>query len=249
MITTTSVNVNPCKGLYQIGAYACLIVILVALLDLGLTFVPSAATPDPGEGSVLDWFNLLQASPFLGLRGLGLWNILTIASSALLFLALYAAHQRLHPSASLLVAAILVAGAVIYIANNRALAMLHLSRQYALASGDAFRSQLLAAGRVLLAQAEDFTPGTFLSFFLADLAGLLMALLMLRSGLLGKTAAWLGLCGFTLMLVFTIWASFIPVYYSAALLLSALAGLLITGWYALVARGLFRLARHADLSD
>ena len=61
----------------------------------------------------------------------------------------------------MLAAVILCLGVTIYIANNAALSMLTLSNQYALATSEAQKSQLVAAGQVLLAQAEDFTPGAY----------------------------------------------------------------------------------------
>jgi Domain of unknown function (DUF4386) len=233
------------KPVYKLGGAAALVVILFSLLDLLLAFVPAAAAPDPGQGTVLDWFTLLQANWFLGLRGLGLWNIITLTSSILVFLALYAAHRRAYQAFASLAALLLFIGATLYIANNKALPLLTLSRQYALAASETQKAPLLAAGQVLLAQAEDFTPGAFVGFFFAEIADILMALLVLRSGLFGKKTAWVGLLGFVLMLVFTIWATFIPLFYTAALLVSAIGGLLITVWFFLVARRLFQLGRLA----
>lgn len=234
------------KSLYKIGGAAALVVTLVSLLDLLLTFLPAAATPDPGIGSVIDWFTLLRTSAFLGLRGLGLWNIITIASAVLVFLAIYVAHERRYPAAAALAALLLFIGATIYISNNKALPMLTLSNQYAQATSEVQKTQLLAAGQVLLAQAEDFTPGSFVGFFVVEIAEILMALLMLRSGLFGKVTAWVGLLGFVLMLVFTIWSTFIPVFYSAALLVAALGGLLSLVWFSLVSRRLFLFDRYVE---
>jgi hypothetical protein len=235
------------ESLYKLGGAAALALILVSLLDLALTFLPAGATPDPGQGSVIDWFRLIQDNWFLGLRGLGLWNIITSVSAVLVFLALYGAHRRVYQADAALAVLLLCIGATIYITNNTALPMLTLSEKYSLATSEAQKSQLVAAGQVLLAQAEDFTPGSFVGFFITEVAEILMALLMLRSGLFGKSTAWVGLLGFVLLLVFTIWSTFIPVFYAAALLVAALGGLLSMIWFLLVARRLFQLGRSAAL--
>jgi hypothetical protein len=229
------------ESVYKLGGAAALVIILVSLLDLVLTFLPAGATPDPGKGSVIDWFTLLQNHCFLGLRGLGLWNIITAASSVLVFLALYGAHRRFDQAHAALAALLLCMGATIYISNNAALPMLTLSGQYTRATSEAQKAQLVTAGQVLLAQAEDFTPGSFVGFFITEVAEILMALVLLRGRLFGKPTAWVGLLGFILLLVFTIWSTFVPVSYNAALLVAGLGGLLSSVWFFLVARRLFQL--------
>ena len=238
--------INSASGwerLYKLGGAAALVIILVSLLDLALSFLPVGATPDPGKGSVIDWFSLLHENWFLGLRGLGLWNIITAASSVLVFLALYGAHRRFDQAHAALAALLLCIGATIYISNNAALPMLTLSSQYTLATSEAQKAQLVTAGQVLLAQAEDFTPGSFVGFFITEVAEILMALVLLRGRLFGKPTAWVGLVGFIMLMIFTIWSTFVPVSYNAALLVAMLGGLLSLVWFFLVARRLFQLGQ------
>ena len=73
-----------------------------------------------------------------------------------------------------------------------------------------------------------------------------MALVMLRSRLFGKATAWVGLLGFALMLVSTTWATFIPVFYDATVLVAMLGGLFCMAWFFLVARRLFQLPGWAS---
>jgi hypothetical protein len=231
------------ESVYSLGGAAALVIILVSLLDIALTILPAGASPDPGKGSVIDWFTLLNQSGLLGLRGLGLWNIITSASAVLVFFALFGALQRDSLAPAALALLLICIGATIYIANNTALPMLTLSRQYALAASEAQKAQLLVAGQVLLAQAEDFTPGSFLGFFIPEVAEVLMALVMLRGRLFGKSTAWVGLFGFVMLMVFNIWSTFIPLFYNAALLVAMLGGLASLVWFFLVARRLFQLGR------
>jgi hypothetical protein len=239
------------ESLYRLGGAAALVIILVSLLDIIITLFPWGATPDPGKGSVIDWLLLIQANWFLGLRGLGLLNLVTTALAVPVIFALFlttnpaTGDQRQNQAYAGLALIILCIGVTTYIATNSALDMLALSNRYGLATGEAQRSQIVAAGQVLLAQAEDFTPATFAGFFLTEIAYILMAVVLLRSRFFGKAAAWVGLLGFILMLVSTTWATFIPVLYDATVLLAMFGGLLCMAWFFLVARRLFRLGRLA----
>ncbi len=239
------------ESLYQLGGVAALVIILVSLLDIVITFFPWGATPDPGKGSVLDWFSLIQTNWFLGLRGLGFLNLLTTALGVPVFFALFlttsrvTVDQRQNQGYAGLALIILCIGVSTYIASNSALSMLALSDRYSLATTEAQRSQIVAAGQVLLTQAEDFTPATYAGFFLTEFAYVVMAMVLLRSRFFDKAAAWVGLLGFILMLVSTSWATFIPVLYDVTVLLAMIGGLFCIAWFFLVARRLFQLCRLA----
>jgi hypothetical protein len=62
--------------------------------------------------------------------------------------------------------------------------MLALSDQYAAATTDTERASLVAAGQAMLSVGQSHTPGTFMAFFFADLAGIMMAATMLKSNTL-----------------------------------------------------------------
>ena len=50
------------KSIYLLGGAAALVPVVLGLLDIGLTFLPAGAGPEPGKGSVLEWFTLLQTN-------------------------------------------------------------------------------------------------------------------------------------------------------------------------------------------
>ncbi len=231
------------KNIIIAGGVAALIPVVVSVLDIVLSFIPIGAAPDPGKGSALEWFTLLQNSWFMGLRGLGLWNIITLSSTVPLYLALYGVFRHSHRAYVALAVVVFCIGASVYIANNPALPMLGLSRQYAGAAGEAQKSMLVATGQSLLARAEDFTPGAFWGFLIPEIASLMIAVLMLRGEVFSRLAGWFGMVGFALLLTFTVWATFIPAAYDVALLVAALGGLASIAWYVLVARRLFRLVK------
>ena len=235
--------------LYKLGCFSAMAALMAAMVDIVLSMFPAGAAPDPGKGSAVEWFTLLQRNWFLGLRGLGILNILNSLLLVLVFSALYTAisqsalPQRGVKAIAALAIIFLVIGSIIYTANNPALPMLHLSNQYTTAANEAERSLLAASGQALLARAEDFTPGAFPGFLFNEAAGILMGIAMFRSRLFTQPTTWSGLGGFTLLLVFIIWSTFIPVYYEAAMIIAQAGGLLMAVWCILVARKLFKLGQ------
>jgi hypothetical protein len=230
------------KLLYTVGGVAALLIAAVALLDIIISFLTPAASV-PGTRTAVQWFALYQENRFLGLRELGLLNMLNLIFTAPLFLALYAAHRRAAGPFAALAAMVWAIGAAVYIANNTALPMLTLSGQYAAATTEAQRTLLVGAGQALLAQGEDLTAGTFTGFFLTEVAGIMMATVVLRSRIFSRWTGWAGILGFTFLLLFNVGAAFVPSLYSVALTLAMIGGTMCMVWYILAALRLFRLGR------
>ncbi|HZW04157.1 MAG TPA: hypothetical protein VFF68_09535 [Anaerolineaceae bacterium] len=229
------------NGLYRLGGAAALTAVLITLADMIISF----AGGDNAAGvPAADWFALFAQSPLLGLRNLGLFNILTNALALPLFLALFAAHRRTQPAAAALAGIVLLFGAAVYTANNQALPMLALSGQYA-AAGEAGRELLTGAGAALLAQGEDFTPGSFPGFFFCLLANGLMAAALLRGRIFRPWIAVTGLAAAAIMLVFTTAATFQLATVEALMPLALVGGLYSWAWNIALALRLFRLARPA----
>jgi len=248
-VLTADTRESNMQSIFNFGGGAVLVAFLVALLDTCLTFIPSAITPDPGKGTAVDWFTFLQRNWFLGVRGLGLFNVIGSVLLVLVFVVLYAAisqgandrqSNKVHAALAVILLGI---GTTIYIANNPALPMLQLSSHYTSAATEAERSLLAGSGQALLVRGEDFTPGAFPGFVLNEVANLLMVLVMLRSGLFSKLTVWSGILGFSCLLIFTIWSTFVPVFYAAAMMVAMVGGLLSMIWYILVARRFFQLGR------
>jgi hypothetical protein len=239
---TSKVNWN---GVYKLGSAAALLAVLVALTDMGLTFLPSGAE-QPGTMNAVGWFNLFQESWFFGLRNLGLLpNILTLVLSIPLFLALYGAHRYVNPVYSALTVILSLVGTAIYLSNNAAFPMLTLSAKYAVATTETQRTLLAAAGEAILAHGEDFTPGTFLGFLFGETAIVVICFVMLRGGIFGKVAAYSGILGGFCLTIFTVWVTFFPVLFEISMILAMVGGLLSIVWYILTARTLFHLSRSA----
>jgi hypothetical protein len=233
--------INPAwKSLYRVGGMAALGTLLVGVVEIGITFLPGGNTPSE---TVFDWFTLFQNNWFMGLRNLGLLNILFNALAIPTFFALFGAHRKTSQTLAALAMIISFIGVAVFYATNRAFAMLDLSHQYALATTEAQRAILAAAGQAMLSVGQSHTPGTFIAFFLSEFAGLLISVVMLRGKLFSKANAYVGLVGFSFLLTFEICTSFVPGLRSVAMIFAMLGGVLSLVWDILVARRLFQLSR------
>jgi len=228
------------KGPYRVGGTAALLVVLVVLAEIAITFLPGGSTP---AETVFDWFDLLQTNPFMGLRNLGLLNIVMTLLGALAMFALYAAHRRANPAGAALAVIVSYIGVAVFLATNRAFPMLDLSRQYAAATTDAQRTMIAAAGQAMLSVGQSHTPGTFLGFFLAEVAGIAISVVMLRAGVFGKATAWAGILSFSFLLLFEVSASFVTGLSVVAMIFAVIGGLLNMAWYLLMARRFFQLGQ------
>ena len=231
------------RSLYRLGGAAALLALLVGVVEIILTFLPGGNPT--GIVTAVDWYGFFQSTWFFGLRNLGLLNIFLTALGVLILLALYGAHRKVNQPHAALALLVSLMGAAVFFATNRAFPMLDLNRQYAGAATEGQRLQLAAAGEALLAVGQSHTPGTFLAFALSEIGSIGMALVMLRGKVFGPAAAYFGLIGFGLLLVYEVCASFIPESSAVAMVIAIPGGLASMVWYLLVARHLFQIGRAA----
>lgn len=250
IIQQPSLNPAPLRSSWGniciLGGVAALLVVLTALTEMLITFLPGGYTT---AETVTEWFALLQANPFLGLRNLGLLNIIMTALGIPLTFALYWLHRKTNPSSAALALILSFIGLAVFYATNRAFPMLDLSAQYAAATGQVERTMLAAAGQAMLSVGQSHTPGTFLAFSFSEVAGILMAVVMLRGRLFNRAAALFGLIGYSLLLVFEVLSSFVPGSHNVILILAMIGGLANLAWYVLAAIGLFHFGRTRRADD
>jgi hypothetical protein len=227
--------------IYKIGGVAALIAVLIYLLDIALTF--GGGDIRYGTKSAIDMFTMFQGNWLVGLRYLGFMNIISWTVSIPLFFALYAAHRQIYKAYAALALILYLVGIAVYISNNAAIPMFILSAKYSAATADAQRTLFAAAGEATLARGEDFTPGSFYGFILPGIATILFSFILLRGRIFSTITAYVGILGFVLLLIYTMWATFVPVLYDVAMVLAIAGGLLSVAWYVLVARRLFQLGR------
>jgi len=234
-------------GLYTVGGAAALIAAVLFRRNLGAEFSLLRMTgvigvgPATAPSSAVDWFTLFQNSRLIGLTLFELFDVVNYALVGLIYLALYAALRRAD-AGSMIATAFGFVGIAVYFASNQAFSMLALSDQYTAATTDAQRSTFLAAGEAVLAihnpGAIYHGLGVTISLFLVTLAGLIISIVMLRSGIFSRATAIVGILahgfglGYFLALAFAPAVIAVPPSISAPFLLV---------WYVLIARRLFRL--------
>lgn len=239
--------------LHKVGGVAAWIAVLLFRRWLGVEFLLLRAIgiihlgPRAIPSSVIDWFTLLHTNRLVGLTLLNVFDIVNYLLVGLIFLALYAALRQVNRSYMMLATALTLVGIAVYLASNQAFSMLTLSDQYAVATTDAQRSMLLAAGQALLAIHDPnvLGPGA-VGFFLVTVAGLIISAVMLRSEVFGKITAYVGILANAFGLGYPIGVAIAPktfVIPIVATSLSVSACFLII-WYVGIARRLSQLARR-----
>lgn len=132
------------KALYRVGGIMAIIIVILIPIQMAI-FI---AWPPPSN--VLDFFELFNRNWFLGLLSLDLLYILNNILLIFVYLGLFFALRKVN-QAYMLVAVILgLVGITSYYASTAAFEMLSLSNQFAVADNVEMKSQLLAAGMVML---------------------------------------------------------------------------------------------------
>lgn len=217
------------KSLYTLGGVAALLMVLMIAIQL-VIFI---AAPPPLEGTVTDWFALFQKNNLIGLLDFELLMIVYTLAALPLYVALYFVLKQANQPLMSIFLAFSIIGVGAFIAARPAFEMLAISKQYAAATTEAQRSIYLASGETLIAI---FHGTAFqVSYVLGSISGLIVAFVMLRSGVFSKGTAFVriasSVCDFGI---------FIP---GIGTLISILAILLLLVWDILVAVRLFQLAR------
>ena len=232
----------PWKTLYKTAALMALLIVLAGLIDT-ITSMLAGAARENSTVSVVEWFSLFQNSRFSAFSNLGLINITTLTLSIPIYVALFHAHWRTQPAFAALAAVFFFMGVAIYISSNAVFSMFALSQQYAVAA-EAQKPALEAAGRALLAQGADLTPGTFMGLFFTQVAGFLITSVLLKGRVFGKWIGWFGLAGYILTSIFFVLAAFVPGEFDTAIVVAMPGGLLLLAYQIMLAQGFLQLARQ-----
>lgn len=226
------------KSLYTVGGITALIMVVFPLAEVAISFLPGVAGLSQGTVTVIDWFTLFQNHWFLALRNLGLLNIIGAAFLAPTILAIYFALRRNNEAYAAFGTILFFVGLAVYLAGSRAFPMLSLSSQYAVATTDAQRALLAAAGQAMLAEGQSRAGVPLVEF-----ACLVISAVMLRSRVFSKATAYVGILGNALLIAVEIIATFVGRLPNAAFAIAICGGLLLITWYLLLGRRLLQLGR------
>jgi len=215
------------KALYQLSGFAALIMFVLIPIQI-VVFI---AFPPPQ--TVADYFALFQTQPLLGLLDLDLLLIVDNLLAIPLNLSFFVALRRNNASWVTVATLLGLFSILLYLVSREAtFSMLTLSNQYA-AAGEAQRQMFLAAGQVMLLT---YNGTVFnISYILGAVGLIMMSLVMLRSDVFGKAAAWLGLAANIIAL-----GLYIP---SVGVYISVFSVVFLWVWDFLIALRLFRLSR------
>ena len=226
------------RPLLNLGAGAAIAMLALIPIQL-MVFV---RYPPPVRA--VDFLALFQSSRLLGLLSLDLIYLLDILLAGLLMLALCAALWRSSPSLVAVALFFTTIATVMYVPSNTAFEMLFLSGRYVVSEPGPEQTAVLGAAEAMLA----IYRGTAfnVSYVLAAVAGLIVAVVMLRTRVFGRSTAYLGMTANTLGLV--------PPTAGLVGLVSSLLFLIpFVIWLVLIARRLVRFARvpaeQGDASD
>ena len=215
--------------LYKIGGVATVLSVALIPISIAAYFIWPLF---PGDASAI--FTLIQSDRLAGIMSLDFLYLLGNFFAVPIFLGLYVTLKRANESLSAIALALGLIGLVSLFPARPIIEMLSLSDQYACATTELQRSQLLAAGDAMLAL---FHGTAFQAhYILGSVSLLISSLLMLKSSTYSKTIAYMGIVAN--VLVFGLFVPTIGVYLS---ILSVFP--FLTVWFILLARRFFQLGR------
>ena len=217
------------RPLYRLGGAAALF--SVAIIPIQLIIFIVWGQPEHAIG----WFNLFQDNKLAGLLAFELLFVVNAVVGSATTLALYVALREVNESLMAIATVLALVEAVAFIVARPALEMLYLSNQYAVATTDAQRTMILAAGEVMLATFHGTAFHVGINLF--SIYYLIVSIVMLRSNIFGRVTAYTGVVAAILN-----WGLYVPGGIGFFLFtLSVIPFLAI--WLVLVARRLILLGR------
>jgi len=231
--------------LFKIGGIAALIAVFIFRKNIGseLNGIFHIG-PEVMPTTAIEWFILLDDSPFLGLIFLNIFDLVNNFLVGVMLLALFGALHKTNHGAMVYVFILGLVGIILSFASNQAFALLNLSKLYFNTTSEEQQLTLLAAGEALLA--IDF-QGTamYLSHFFIASAGLISSIIMLRNPIFSKLNARFGIIANLCLLSY-----FIPIIFFPSLVAIpfVLAAPFILVWQFLIGRKLIQISKE-DVSQ
>lgn len=223
------------RALYRIGGM-CALTQLASILALFAVMATLGAEPTGPEA----YFAVYQRNPVeMLLRGNFLLLFLVGAYLGT-FPALYVALRRHHPIAVWYATLLTVIAVVGLFGGESTFALYHLAGQYAAATSEAVRGQLVAAGHAVIAGGSWHSSAAYVGGTLLQGSGVVISWVMLRSRGFSRVTAISGLVANALDLVQHLSHPFAP---EIAPPIQMVMGIFYVVWFPMLARDFFRLAR------
>ena len=224
------------KTVYKIGGIVTLILLCYSLVTMILLII-IGGQPESAQAG----FDMLAQNRLTGLLRLDLLTILIMPLYYLLFLGFFTALKKTQPVIAAVAAILGCAGVTLVLATPSALSWLALSDKFAVASNEAQKTLLLAAGEAILASDMWHGSGAFMGGLLTQTGTLLVSVAMLRSSAFSKLTAWVGIVTHGLDLLHILVGFVFP---AGSVVLMMVAGPLYLVWFPLLARDFFQLVKQ-----
>jgi len=181
------------SALYSAAFYCSLAMLVIIPLQIAVF----ALFPLPD--SVAAWFELFASRPVVGLFHADLFILVNNILIAVIYLAFYRALEDTDKGLLQIALTLGFIGIAAYISSNRSFELWSLARAYATAATGAERTELLGAGRAMVA---GWTGTAFDAYYVLNGVTLLIVSgLMFKGGEFGRVTAALGLAAGVLMVV------------------------------------------------
>jgi hypothetical protein len=222
----------------RMGSASTWVLLLYSLATMVILMTLGGQPTSAEEG-----FDMLGQDRIAGLLRLDVLAVLVMPLYYVLFLSLYMALRK--PATALVTLATLLvfAGLTLFLATPSAFAWLPLSDRFAASSDPQVRTQLIAAGEAILASDMWHGSGALVGGMLLQTGTLLISIAMLSSRGFGRLTAWVGIVTHGLDLLHIPLELLFPGMGNP---LMFVAGPLYLLWFPLIARALWRLAKHAE---
>ncbi|MBN1638122.1 MAG: DUF4386 family protein [Ignavibacteriales bacterium] len=223
-------------------AYSAIALLFFGILEISLSFLPGGSSQ---EGAVSAQFilGLYQDNLFMGMRYLGLVNIIMVSVNLLFY---YCICKLLRENSKFLADfafILLVVGTAVFFANNGSFSLLSLSKLYDAADHE-LKMQLEGAVRAITAAGESHTPGTLPGMIYIYLSAIIFAIALIRQRYFPVYFGLILLFMNLLLLCYDVFHSFYPSLAEISNFLISLAGLLSILFYVMVAFRILRTERE-----
>ncbi|HBS87748.1 MAG: hypothetical protein A2W91_11475 [Bacteroidetes bacterium GWF2_38_335] len=236
-------NEKQIKSIYMIGAISTIIVLIGIIIDIVIGNITGGNLADLPQ-TAIGRFEQFNENKFLGLYNLDLLNVITQMILIPAYIALFIAHRNVNFIFSLMALIVFLFGSVIMVSNNVALPMYELSNKYFATSIESQKAFYAAAGESMLAKGAHGSSGIFIGFFIPNIAGLLMSIVMLQGRVFSRINAWIGIIGSVLIMVYVILVNFVPGVETMATAFAMPGGLLLMTWMILFTIKLLKLRKE-----
>jgi len=236
--TTMSNEHTKVRKIFWLGGLTCLILIAYSLITM-VIFFKMGAPPDSIEAR----FSMLWENRLNGLLRLDILTTFALPLYYVLFYSLYVALRNTETEFVTLSTILVFAGLTLVLSAPAVFSYLHLSNQYGSATTVAEKSELVAAGKAILASDTWHGTSAIIGGILLQAGALIISVIMLKSNVFNRITAITGIATHGLDLAHIIIGLFLP---AAGVVLMAVAGPLYLVWFPLIGLRLFKLYKQSN---